>query len=70
LLLFPLVAERVHVRYSGEYVVGNFEEVLRPLASKIKKTTLSNPGSSPAALFKTFENAMDTGFTLGASRLA
>jgi DGQHR domain-containing protein len=51
LLLFPMVAERVHDRHPDEYTATHFDEILRPMFSRIRKSSISNPGKSAASLF-------------------
>lgn len=67
-LLFPLVAERVSDRFSGDLSVDNFDEVLQPFFSRLKKSHLKSPGSSVHSLYEEFEKALKSGFTLGGRR--
>lgn len=65
MLLFPTVAERVADRYANDYSVGNFENVVGPLFTRLKKADLEKPGSSIAELHETFKRALRSGFTIG-----
>lgn len=65
MLLFPTVAERVHDRHPGEYTVGHFDEILKPMFQRVRKSTLANPGKSAASLLDAFRKGLQTGFTIG-----
>jgi hypothetical protein len=65
MLLFPMVAERVHDRHPDEFTAGHFDEILRPMFQRVKKATLASPGKSPGSLFETFRKSLQTGFTIG-----
>lgn len=68
-LLFPTVAERVADRFSDEYTVDRFAEVLAPFFARVRGNDLRNPGSSPVDLHETFRKALQTGFSIGRSKL-
>ncbi len=70
LLLFPAIAERVNARHGDDYTATNFEEVLRPFFSRVRKNSLKAPGSSPVALHEDFKKALQSGFSIGHSRNA
>ena len=60
----PIVAQRVSDRYSNDYSVSNFEEVIAPMF-RIKKNEFQNPGNSHKALHESFRKALSSGFSLG-----
>lgn len=64
ILLFPTVAERVSDRYSAEFSTKNFEDVLRPLFQRLKKTELQKTATI-AELHDLFKRALRSGFTIG-----
>jgi DGQHR domain-containing protein len=68
MLLFPHAAERVSDRYGEDYTVKNFNEVLDPFFSRVKKADLQKPGGSPVGLYETFKRALESGFAIGRSR--
>ncbi len=65
MLLFPTVAERVADRYANDFSVANFENVVGPLFTRLKKADLEKPGSSIAELHEAFKRALRSGFTIG-----
>lgn len=70
LLLFPAVAERVADRYGDNFSVDNFFEVLQPVFSRTKVSSLRAPGKSPIEFFDTLRKQLESGFSLrrGASK--
>lgn len=65
MLLFPIVAERVNDRHSGNYNVANFDEIVGPMFQRVKRNDLANPGKSPTSLFENFSKTLRSGFTIG-----
>ncbi len=70
MLLFPAVAERVADRNEGEYTVENFNDILRPFFSRVKRSELQRPGASPIALHDEFRKYLQSGFSIGRSRVS
>jgi DGQHR domain-containing protein len=68
MLLFPAVGERVADRNDGEYTSENFNDVLRPFFSRVKKSELQRPGASPIALYDEFRKHLQSSFSIGRSR--
>lgn len=65
MLLFPAVAERVADRHANEFSVTNFDEIVAPMFSRLKRAELEKPGISHIALFEVFQKAFRSGFTIG-----
>ncbi|MFC7554058.1 DGQHR domain-containing protein [Pseudoroseomonas wenyumeiae] len=63
-LAFPDVAQRVFDRFGDDFTSANFEKVLAPLFSNVKKSDLIKPGASHISLRDSFRKAMSSGFTL------
>ena len=59
--LFAKVSSKVKDKYSGNYSVDNFIEVMKPLFEKLSKkpNVLKKPGSSSKKLAEIFENYLD-----------
>lgn len=70
MLLFPVVAERVHDRHAGEYTAGHFDEIMRPMFQRVRKSSLANPGKSAGSLLDAFRKGLQTGFTIGSGAAA
>lgn len=68
MLLFPAAAERVSDRHGDEYTVENFDEVLGPFSSRIKKIDLKRPGASPVSLYENFKKSLESGFSIRRTR--
>jgi hypothetical protein len=68
MLLFPAAAERVAYRHGDDYSVTNFNEVLQPFFTRVKKHDLKRPGGSPVSLHESFKRAMESGFSIGRAR--
>ncbi|WP_456815406.1 DGQHR domain-containing protein [Bradyrhizobium sp. USDA 4508] len=64
MLLFPSVAERVATRFGNSYSKANFEAVMAPFFSRVRRTDLKNPGNSPVALNEKFKQALESGFAI------
>jgi DGQHR domain-containing protein len=69
MLLFPIVAERVHDRHPGQYTVGHFDEILKLMFQRVRKSTLANPGKSAASLVDALRKGLQTGFTIGSGAI-
>ena len=65
MLLFPAVAEKVSDRHGENYTVQNFDEILGPFFSRVKRNDLRTPGARPSTLHSNFKNALQSGFTIG-----
>lgn len=65
MLLFPTVAERVADRHANEFTVGHFDEILRPMFQRLRRTEVANPGKSPTSLYETFQKGLRSGFSIG-----
>jgi len=65
MLLFPTVAERVADRHASEFTAGNFDEIMRPMFSRVRRADFSNPGKSANTLYDTFRKGLRSGFTIG-----
>jgi DGQHR domain-containing protein len=63
ILFLPIIAQRVNDRF-GDYTADNFNAVLQPFFSKLKKNHLKTPGSSPTSLFEEFEKTLSSGFAI------
>jgi hypothetical protein len=64
MFLFPAVAERVSDRHQ-EFSVANFDEIVGPFFSRLKKSDFQRPGSSPHSLHESFRKTLRSGFTIG-----
>jgi DGQHR domain-containing protein len=67
-LIFPLAAQRVNSKYGDIYATPHFEEALRPIFSKAKKSQLKTPGAKPLALAEEFKKMLESGFSIGKNR--
>ena len=65
MLLFPVIAERVSDRHPSEYTTANFDELIAPMFSRVKKADLDRIGSSYISLYDIFRKAMKSGFSIG-----
>jgi DGQHR domain-containing protein len=65
MLLFPAVAERVADRHANDFSVANFDEIVSPLFSRMKRADLEKPGVSHIALYEVFRKTLRSGFTIG-----
>lgn len=70
MLLFPTVAERVADRHSNEFTSANFDEILRPMFQRVRRTELVNPGKSATSLLDVFRKGLRSGFTIGVGATA
>jgi DGQHR domain-containing protein len=59
ILLFPKISIKVKDKYSGEYSVDNFFEVIKPLKTTIKPAVYLKPGNSYKKIHETFNLALD-----------
>jgi DGQHR domain-containing protein len=64
LLLFKEAAQRVKDRYGKQYTAEHFKEILEPLFSTIKASTLKSPPSSLRELHEELSNGLKVTFTL------
>ena len=69
MMLFPAVAARVADRHGEDYSVDHFNEILQPLFEKLKKTDLVNPSGSHLDVHEFFRKRLESGFTIGRTRL-
>jgi DGQHR domain-containing protein len=67
MLLFPFAAGRVYDRYQGNYTVENFEEVLSPLVSKLRKADIHKTGATHLGIFGTLRKRLESGFSIAGS---
>jgi DGQHR domain-containing protein len=65
MLQFPAVAERVADRYANDFSVENFNEIVAPMFSRLKRSDLEKPGTSHIALQEILQKAFRSGFTIG-----
>lgn len=63
--LFPTIAERLYDRHGNDFNIENFDEILQPLYTKIKKGNLQKPGTSHLTLSQIFKDALHSGFSIG-----
>lgn len=64
LMLFPDVARRVKERYGAQYTEEHFTDIMAPMFSNLKMSTLKRPGNSSKALKDNLLKAMESGFKL------
>jgi DGQHR domain-containing protein len=64
MLLFSDVAQRVKDKHGADYTIGNFEEVMAPMFSRLKVNAFRTPGNSPKELHQTLLKALREEFTL------
>ncbi len=68
ILLFPTFAERVADRHGHDYSVVNFDEIVGPFFSRLKKSYIQQPGTSHITLVDNLKKALQTGFAIPAGR--
>lgn len=64
MLLFSDVAQRVKDKHGADYTVGNFEEIMAPMFTRLKVSTFKSPGNSPKELHQILLKALREEFTL------
>jgi DGQHR domain-containing protein len=64
IMLFPEVAQRVKDRHGPDYILDNFAEIIEPMLSNLKSTTIANAGNSHKDLKESFSKALKTEFSL------
>ncbi len=64
MLLFKDAAQRVQDRYGKAYTAEHFSEILAPMFSRTKVSSLKIPGNSPRDLYQEFAKALKVSFTL------
>lgn len=64
MLLFPSIAERVASRFGNKYTKPNFEAIMGPFFSRVRKNDLRHPGNSPVTLNEKFKQALESGFAI------
>jgi DGQHR domain-containing protein len=64
MLLFKDAAQRVQDRYGKAYTAEHFSEILAPMFSRTKVSSLKIPGNSPRDLYEEFAKALKVSFTL------
>jgi DGQHR domain-containing protein len=67
LLLFPRAAEKVELRYQGEYTSTHFDEILAPILDRIPKKKLTHPPAKLKDLWKAFEKVLVSDFSIDVS---
>ena len=67
MLVFPDVAQRVSDRFSNQFTVNNFSNVMIPIFVGAKKNALQKPGSSHKAIGEGFRRSLSSGFALNRS---
>jgi DGQHR domain-containing protein len=68
MFVFPFIAGRVADRFGRQYSVDNFNEVIRPLFSKIKKADFGRQGQSHLDLSAIFRRHLESGFSISGAR--
>jgi len=63
-LLFPHIAERVKLRHNTEYSIAHFDEIVGPLFNRIATKKLTHPPVKIRDLWKVFEKALLTDFSI------
>ncbi|HVB56450.1 MAG TPA: hypothetical protein VNE63_08475 [Candidatus Acidoferrales bacterium] len=64
LLLFPEVGQQVKDKHGKVYTSETFDDVIAPMFSRIKSTTLKNPGNRYKEVYDVLSDALKTSFTL------
>lgn len=59
ILLFPKASIKVKDKFSGDYSIDKFYEVIEPLKTSVKPTTFQKPGSSYRKIYNVFVTAFD-----------
>jgi DGQHR domain-containing protein len=59
LSLFTKISSKVKDKYSGNYSVDNFVEVMKPIFDKVKPNSLKNPGTSYKKLSEQLEDYLE-----------